>query len=208
MDDDRTDTGAAGPAAGASATGPEAADSGTDPSAPSVEARLDPAADQAARNAEFSIFYECEMPPLVTFLAVRGAGLAAAADIAQEAMLAAYRSWDGLDWPRAWVRKTALRMWGKYRNAVRAEQPLEEVPESSGLLSPVEAGELVQRHDVLAYLRILPDAQREVMAWSYDGFQPTEIAGLLGKHPATVRSLLRQARATLQAAKATEEGTG
>jgi RNA polymerase sigma-70 factor (ECF subfamily) len=40
--------------------------------------------------------------------------------------------------------------------------------------------------------------QREVLAWTYDGATPADIASELGVEPATVRSTLRNARAVLQ----------
>ncbi|MFG2045641.1 RNA polymerase sigma factor [Dactylosporangium sp. NPDC048998] len=202
MDDERTEAGLGG-VSGVGATGSTA-----DPE-PADKPLLAPAADQAARDAEFTLFYIREMPALVAFLIWRGIGATLAADIAQDTMFAAYRSWNDLDAPRGWVRKVALRTWGKVAPRHHAEQPHEHVPEPSGVLSPNEAAELVQRHDVLDRLEALPEAQREVMALVFDGYQPTEIAGLLEKNPGTVRSLLRQARTTLQAqSAATEEEPG
>lgn len=162
-------------------------------------APADPVADQTARDTEFSLFYETEVPRLVAFLAHHGSPLSLAADIAQEAMLEAYQFWDSLYAPRAWVRKVAVRRWWAVNGQHRSEQLHAEPPEPSGLLDSDEATRIEQRHEVLARLRRLPPAQREVMAWTYDGYRPTEIADLLGKEPATVRSALRQARATLQA---------
>src|SRR4051812_34236711 len=55
----------------------------------------------------FDAFYRRELPALVA-LAVALSGSASAEDIAQEAMLAAYRRWDvvsHLDLPAAWVRR-------------------------------------------------------------------------------------------------------
>ncbi|GAB3849344.1 RNA polymerase sigma factor [Dactylosporangium cerinum] len=200
MDDERIEAGlggVGGVGASGSAASPESAD------LPS----LAPAADQAARDEEFTLFYVREMPALVAFLIWRGIGPTLAADIAQDTMLAAYRSWNNLDAPRGWVRKVALRMWAKLAPRYYTEQPHEHLPEPSRVLSQSEAAELVQRHEVLARLEALPEAQREVMALAFDGYQPTEIAGLLEKNPGTVRSLLRQARTTLQTqATATDEG--
>jgi DNA-directed RNA polymerase specialized sigma24 family protein len=60
-----------------------------------------------AATETFEGFYRRELRSLVTFAAAL-AGPAHADDIAQEAMLAAYRRWEvvsGLDLPVAWVRK-------------------------------------------------------------------------------------------------------
>jgi RNA polymerase sigma-70 factor (ECF subfamily) len=45
----------------------------------------------------------------------------------------------------------------------------------------------------------LPQRQREVMAWHYDGYSPREIADLLGVPDDAVRSSLYQARKNLKA---------
>jgi len=188
MDEDRID---AGPA-------PTAAD-------PPDEPPLDPAFDQAARDEEFRLFYPVEMPRLVGFLLVRGVEAWLAADIAQETMFAAYQRWNDIDAPRAWIRTVALRRAVRIVGQRHREEPTEDLPEPSGLLAQAEADEVVQRHNLVDRLGALPPAQREVMAFTFDGYQPTEIAGLLNKSAATVRSLLRQARATLQRA---EEAAG
>ncbi|NUU25955.1 MAG: hypothetical protein HOV68_31310 [Streptomycetaceae bacterium] len=64
---------------------------------------------RAGREAAFTDFYRATMPALVAFLVVRGARLADAADVAQEAMAAAYRRWHALDHPRAWVFRVSAR---------------------------------------------------------------------------------------------------
>uniref|UniRef100_UPI003F495251 RNA polymerase sigma factor n=1 Tax=Actinoplanes sp. CA-151224 TaxID=3239904 RepID=UPI003F495251 len=157
----------------------------------------DTVADTAVRNAEFTAFYEQEFARLVAFLMVQGAGHHAA-DIAQEAMAKAYRQWDVLDRPGAWVRLTAERRWWKLARRSRTEIPHDDLPESSGLLEGTYE-QIENRHVFLALLADLTDLQRQVLAWSYDGYHPTEIAVALGKEPATVRSVLRDARKKVQA---------
>ncbi|WIM98796.1 sigma-70 family RNA polymerase sigma factor [Actinoplanes oblitus] len=202
MEDNRSDAGSgnAGSGHSAGAGGPQA-----NPHLQADEVLVDPAIEQAAIDGEFELFYLAETPKLIGFLMVRGSEAGLAADIAQETMLEAYRRWNDIEAPRAWIRRVARRRWAKLTEKRHREEPAEQVPEPSGLLSPDEADLLGQRHDIIAVLAALPDAQREVMAFSYDGYQPNEIAGLLGKPAATVRSLLRQARATLRDSK---EGTG
>jgi RNA polymerase sigma factor (sigma-70 family) len=55
-----------------------------------------------------------------------------------------------------------------------------------------------QERFVLAALAGLPGKQRQVMAWSMDGFSPGEIAQVLGEEPAAVRQNLRRARQNLK----------
>lgn len=56
-----------------------------------------------------------------------------------------------------------------------------------------------QRHEVLRVLDLLPLRQRQVMAWTLDGYPPAQIADELGITAEAVRSSLRKARRTLAA---------
>jgi RNA polymerase sigma-70 factor (ECF subfamily) len=47
-------------------------------------------------------------------------------------------------------------------------------------------------------LNLLPPAQREAMACIVDGWQPTEVAALLGKTASTIRQNLKLARDRLR----------
>jgi RNA polymerase sigma-70 factor (ECF subfamily) len=55
----------------------------------------------------------------------------------------------------------------------------------------------VGRHQVIEQLGLLPPRQRQVMAWTFDGYTPAEIAEELGLSSATVRGSMRKARNTL-----------
>ena len=160
---------------------------------------IDPVADKAARDAEFAVFYRPEFPRLVGFLMVQGAGHLAP-DIAQEAMTETYRKWDLLDRPGAWVRIVAQRQWWKRSARGGAEVPHEDLPEPSGMLSLAAYEQIENRHVLFTLLGDLTELQRQVLAWSYDGYHPTEIAVVLSKDAATVRSALREARKKVQAA--------
>jgi RNA polymerase sigma factor (sigma-70 family) len=69
---------------------------------------------------------------------------------------------------------------------------------------PLSAATEVELHDeartVLAALADLPPKQRQVMAWSIDGFSPGEIALELDVDPAAVRQNLAKARKNLKQA--------
>ncbi|WP_433362880.1 sigma-70 family RNA polymerase sigma factor [Actinoplanes sp. CA-142083] len=165
--------------------------------APSAAARQ--ADEKAARDLEFTLFYTKEMHSLVTFLIVHGARTAVAMDAAQDAMTEAYRHWEELDHPRAWIRTVAKRAWWRRTGQDSAEDPGGAVAERVFASRTTEADEIDNRHTFLEILKSLPPDQREVMAWTYDGYQPTEIAAIL-RIPATrVRSRLRDARAALRA---------
>ncbi|GAA4959462.1 RNA polymerase sigma factor [Actinoplanes utahensis] len=152
-------------------------------------------ARSTTETAAFSAFYRAEAAGLVNFLLWMGAGLADAADLTQETMIDAFRSWPDIGHPGAWVRRVASRKF--FRRTSDAERPTDP-----DLLNPLlpphhDAAEWEQRHDVLRLLALLPWRQRQVMAWSFDGYQPQEIAAELDISPETVRSNLKLARRAL-----------
>ena len=130
----------------------------------------------AKRDAAFITFYRQFVPTLVAFLTWQGARLPDAADAAQETMIKAYQWWDRVDNHEAWARRVALRAWMRRPVDLGAE-PVGEVPEPNPLLrnaAGVTAWE--EQHEVLRVLGLLPHRQRQVLAWRFDGYTPTEIA--------------------------------
>lgn len=166
---------------------------------------FDRAADLSARHRPFEVFYKEEVPHLVGHVMVLGAQAATAADIAQAAMTEAFRRWGDVQNPRAFVRKVADRTWWRVCKAEREQRPQEHIPEVSGLLADEALRDIEVRHTFLKLIRSLPEAQREVLAWAYDGYGPGEIATLIGKPAGTVRSLLHQAREALRAQRRPDE---
>lgn len=158
-----------------------------------------------ARELEFELFYKQQMPRLVAFLIVHGAPPDLAVDVSQETMVETFHKWEDIDHPRAWIRTVASRMWWRQAQERQREHPRAELAEHLLAAASTEADEVLNRMAFLRALELLPVAQRQVMAWTYDGFQPVEIATHLGKPPATVRSLLRDARATLRRAYGSDE---
>lgn len=126
-----------------------------------------------------------------------GASRADAEDVTQEAMIGAWKQWDGLREPAAWVRTVAFRAYWKLARAKRSVLPLDESTPEVPIDSDLSIFTEEQQH-VLDALRNLPPQQRTVTALFYDGLACEEIAELLGKSPATVRSHLRHARNTLK----------
>lgn len=145
----------------------------------------------------FEGFYRRELPRLVT-LAAALAGAASADDIAQEAMLAAYRRWETvsrLDLPVAWVRRvcanravSVLRRRGVETRALlrlgaRREEPFELAPEAGAFWTEV---------------RRLPRRQAQTVALTYVyGMGVAEIATTLGVSDGTVKTHLFRGRAAL-----------
>lgn len=148
--------------------------------------------DQAV--AEFTAFYSDNVPRLVRFLIVDGAPPALAAELVQDVMTALWRCWHTVASPGPWTRTAASRAWIRYRTRV-PELPT-DIPDSV-LLSSHDAGDIDVRHDLLRLLDRLTPRQRQVMARTYDGDTPAEIAAELQITEATVRSLLRNARHTM-----------
>ena len=109
-------------------------------------------------------------------------------------MTTAWRRWDTITSPKAYVYKVAYQAF--IRRAVDVtEQPTAEVPEPTGLLPhPDEAEAWLQTQQIIEVLRALPPRQRQVLALTIDGWSPTQIANLVGINPSAVRSNLMKAR--------------
>jgi RNA polymerase sigma factor (sigma-70 family) len=162
--------------------------------------RVAPAAADAAstrdRVAAFSEFYRAELAGVVSLVILHGATLVEAADAAQTAMVQAWRQWDQLTHPRAWVRTVAQRT---HLNSIpRREALTESPPELPALATDVALEISEQVETVLGLLTPLPDQQRLVMVWSMYGFTDEEIAHELGTTPTAVRQSRQRARKTLK----------
>jgi RNA polymerase sigma factor (sigma-70 family) len=146
---------------------------------------------------DFSACYARELSSLVWFVMSLGADAHRAADVAQSAFAEAFAAWDRIQHPTAWLRRVAGRLY--YRHLVTQETSVEDVPDRQG---PLSAASVVELHDearrVLTALADLPPKQRQVMAWTIDGFSPAEIARELDVDPATVRQSLAKARKNLK----------
>lgn len=145
----------------------------------------------------FEAFYRRELPALVAF-ARSLSGSAAADDIAQEAMLAAYRRWDHvsrLDLPAAWVRRTCANRCVSVlrRRAVEARGLLRLRAERPRWQPGAD------EHDAFwSHVRALPRRQAQVVAlhYLYD-LGVADIARTLGCAEGTVKAHLARARAQL-----------
>jgi RNA polymerase sigma factor (sigma-70 family) len=148
----------------------------------------------------FASFFRERFGRTVVSLMAMGASRAEAEDATQEAMILAWRQWGTLGSPAAWVRTVAVRTFWKQART-RASQELVQ-DDGTALEQPTADADLVlfteEQQNILRRLRALPDMQRKVFALHYDGLSCEEIADLLDKTPATVRSNLRHARQTLK----------
>ncbi|MEV0611835.1 sigma-70 family RNA polymerase sigma factor [Nonomuraea sp. NPDC050404] len=148
----------------------------------------------------FAGWYRREFPDLLLFACRLGARWQEAFDLAQEACAKAYPRWSEIGNPGAYIRVSIRN--GYYRRTSHDH----EVVLSPDLAEPgngTDAALLeVEFHDqerrIFAAVRGLPPVQREVIAWTIDGYTPTEIAELLDKNPTAVRGNLHKARASLR----------
>lgn len=163
--------------------------------------RIDWSADSTDTSVEeFSAFYVQAAPRLVSFLVWQGAPLADAADCAQDALAQCFKRWASIENPTAWCRHVALRLHHgrvRARGLEQSTDALEDVGRPL-VIHDSDLDEAEDRHTLLQMLQTLPPRQREVVAWTYEGATPTEIARTLNVSPETVRSSLRKARELLR----------
>lgn len=114
-------------------------------------------------------------------------------------MTTAYRWWSKIDHPKAWARTMASRKLARHI-ASTEEDPVEHPLQRNSLVPvSIDVGTWQQRHPVVAVLNRLSPRQRQVMAWTLDGYAPAEIASELQISFQAVRANLAQARRTLAA---------
>lgn len=107
---------------------------------------------------EFARFYREHLGRLVLYLIYQGAPAHLAADLAQEAMVTAYRRWYAIESPRNYVWTVAYRAFLHYV-LHDVELPVDEVPEPTAMLPhPEEAEAWLQKQQVIEVLLALPRA--------------------------------------------------
>jgi RNA polymerase sigma factor (sigma-70 family) len=146
----------------------------------------------------FASFFHHLFSRTVIMLMAMGASRAEAEDATQEALILAWRKWDSISEPAAWVRTTASRIfWRRARKRCNQVVLLgDEIADQAATETDL-AVFTEEQQNVLRLLRALPARQRAVAALYYDGMSYEEIADLLGSQPNTVRSQLRHARKKL-----------
>jgi len=151
-------------------------------------------------DGAFEKFFHADFPAVVALLLAAGFGRDDALDAAADAMTQAYEKWSTITSPGRWVRKTAIRiaiaMAARQREATRRAIRggwLARTSQEDDRLAAVE-----HRQPLLQILDQLPPQQRMMTALRVDGYEPAEIAELLGTSPETVRSHLRHARRRIE----------
>ncbi|MFJ8636963.1 RNA polymerase sigma factor [Streptomyces sp. NPDC093568] len=158
----------------------------------------------SAREDEFVAFFRRELPLLIRHLTIRGFDTSAAKEAAQEAMVELHEQWEVVAHPTTWVRLVAIRRAIRGQNQEIARRKVVSAMAAVSypdvdLRTPEEQVTRQQElEEVVGLLRTLPDVQRQIVAWTWDGATPAEIARHLGTSPETVRSNLRHARNRLK----------
>ncbi len=157
--------------------------------------------DKAAAEFDFVAFFRLEYPRLVALAIALSGRRAVAEELAQEALLRAYRAWpsvSSLDRPGAWARRVTINL------AISAQRRLRSEAEALDRLDrrPVATATLDGDHRYAdrfwLAVRGLPARQRAAVALHYLEDRPVdEVAQVLGCAPGTVKAQLHKARATL-----------
>jgi RNA polymerase sigma-70 factor (ECF subfamily) len=154
--------------------------------------------DEPALVEPFDAFFLREYRSIVG-LAFALAGPAAGEDIAQEALLRAYRDWDRIcryDRPGAWVRRVTINLATSAGRRRRSERlALERLAaRPSGAPAPMADSTFA----FWAEVRRLPRRQASVTALHYlEDRSVADIAAVLGVAEGTVKAHLHAARAAL-----------
>lgn len=151
-------------------------------------------------GGSFDVFYARQRKPLIALgYAVTGSR-SAAEDLAQDALAAAFGSWDEIatkDNPGAWVRRILLnKASSAYRRRLAEMRALARRPRDLDSVSlPEVTGEIDK---IWKEIRRLPRRQLEVIALTYlDGMSMGEIASVLQVTKQTVDVHMQRARRTL-----------
>lgn len=155
---------------------------------------------QVVRATEpFESFFKREFPRMVAVAYAISGSRWAAEELAQEACLRAYRSWDVVsryDKPGAWLRRVTINLSNsQIRRRVSEVKALQRY--MSGNI------EVVDRHPVEEaefwdQVKSLPRRQREVVVLHYiDGLETSEIADVLDISESSVRTHLQRGREAL-----------
>ena len=141
----------------------------------------------------FDVFYQEEYSGLVQLAFVLSGSRSGAEDIAQDALVAAWKKWRELEQPLAWTRRVVANLAvssirrrmaegrAMVRLAVGRSEPIAELPEAY--------------LEFWAAVRALPTRQRQMVALYYVGdCSVGEIALTLGCAEGTVRATLHKGR--------------
>jgi RNA polymerase sigma-70 factor (sigma-E family) len=163
--------------------------------------QLAPVRIQAAPSYES--FFRSEYRGLVALAYSLTGSRGTGEDLAQDALLVAYRRWEHvsqLDRPAAWVRRTCVHLATSWRRRKGAElrAMLRLGPPRSDEPAP-DAGAAGGGNEFWANVRRLPSRQAQCIALRYVyGCSVAEVAEVLGCSEGSVKQHLGRAKARLQ----------
>lgn len=154
---------------------------------------------------DFDAFFRVEHPRLVAAAAALTGDREVARDLAQEALLRAYRAWPSvgaMERPGAWCRRVLVNLAiDRGRRSGRERRALERLGPGDAATSPAPDVD-----GFWAAVRCLPERQRAAVVLHYVEDQPLDaIAEVLGVATGTVKASLHAARASLAARLSPEE---
>lgn len=164
----------------------------TDLSAPSDIANLG--------SDSFVLFYQSQRRALIDLAYAVSGSRYGAEDLAQDALTAAYRSWDEIrrkDNPGTWVRRILINKASSIhrRRLAEARAFARHRSELDSVTFPEVTGEI---NKIWLEVRRLPRRQTQVIALIYlEGLSQTEIADVLEISKESVHTHLKRARSTL-----------
>ena len=140
---------------------------------------------QTVASVEFNAFYHAERVPLVRFVMFLGADPDTAEDVVQTAFTRAFPMWHTIRFPQAWLRKVAQNEYFGHCRAAARQTSLDAAPGRADRAAGISAALALDqqahtRQFLSAGIAGLPPKQRQVMAWTWDGFSDAEIAVQLG----------------------------
>lgn len=176
-----------------------------------MEARSARAERRRQAEVAFDRFYRAQYAPLVRLLVGMTGRSGIAEELAQEALLVAYRNWSrvhALDRPDLWLRRVAVnRAISVHRRLVAEVAALGRV--RAARPPQVEGPDRARDDRLWAAVRQLPRTQAAaVVLWAVEGLTLAEIGEVLGCSAETARTHLRRARARLGATLGSETDDG
>lgn len=132
---------------------------------------------------EFDDYFRAQFAALSRFVCTLGASVDEAREVAQRSFVDIAPLFDAIRTPAPWLRQTAMNRLAEVRG-------IEGI--RGGGVRKVDVDDLAVK-----VLMSLPKRQREMIAWSVDGYPPKAVAAVLGISAATASGHLRHAVARL-----------
>jgi RNA polymerase sigma-70 factor (ECF subfamily) len=155
----------------------------------------------------FEAFYERELKSVIGLAFVLSGSRTAAEDLAQDAFLAAHRSWDRIgryDKPEAWVRRVVANMSvSLFRRKMREARAIARMDVPGAVLPALPA----EDEEFWKAVRALPKRQSQAIALFYlEDLSIAQIAEILDCAQGTVKAHLFKGRARLASKLGLESG--